>query len=75
MLAWDIGALFILAPFKADLIDHMEFDIPVEDDTKVKKVRCIGTTVYKLKSIRLNYIYLPFLLYHLTTSDIQWFIF
>ena len=70
ILAWDTGASFGLTPFKADFVDYMECYITVKDVTKVNKVIGIGTTTHKFKNSKEDDVYLPWVSYHLPTTDI-----
>ena len=73
MLIWDTGASFGLTPFKSDFIDYVKCKIQVRDVTKSNTVIGIGTTLHKFKDSNGKDVFLPFVSYHLTSTDVQLF--
>jgi hypothetical protein len=73
ILIWDTGASAGLMPFRSDFIDYVECELDVRDITKVNKVVGIGTTLHKFVDNNGNHIYLPFVSYHLPTTDVRLF--
>ena len=70
MLSWDTGDSFGLTPFSSGFVDYVGCDIPIKDITKFNKVILIGTTIHRFKNINGDDVYLPFVYYHLPTSEI-----
>ena len=71
-LVWDTGASFGLTPFRADFIDYVECQIPVNDIARTNMVIGIGTTLNKFW-IDGEAVYLPCLSYHLPSAEIRLF--
>ena len=59
ILAWYTGTLFVFMPFKAELINYVEYYIPIKYVTKVKNFIGIGTINHRFKNIKGGYFYLP----------------
>ena len=47
ILVWDTGASYGLTPFRSDIIDYVECNIPVRDVKKVNRVIGIRTNIHK----------------------------
>ena len=71
VLIWDTGESFGLTPFRNDLIDYAEADIPVKDVTNINRVIGIGTTIHKFQNNKGKGIFLPCVSYHITTTDVR----
>ena len=71
MLVWYTGYSYGLTPFRSDFIDYVSYDIPVKDANKVIRVLGIGTTLHKFIKRNGQDIFLPFISYHLTQTDIH----
>ena len=48
-------------------------NIPVKDVKKVNTVIGIGTTIHKFVDANVKYVFLPFIHYHLPTTDVRLF--
>jgi hypothetical protein len=70
ILIWDTGASYGLTPFCSDIIDYVEYDIPVRDVTKVNKVIGIVTTLHKFTDTDSKPVFLPCVSYHLSQMDV-----
>ncbi len=70
-LVFDTGASYGLTPFRGDFIDYEECNIPVQDITKTNTVVGIGTVMWKHHATNGDVIYLPYLCYHLPSTDIR----
>ena len=73
VLIWDTGESFGLTPFRNDLIDYAEADIPVKDVTNINRVIGIGTTIHKFQNNQGKDVFLTFFSYHLPTTDVSLF--
>ena len=63
----------MLTPFRSDFIDYVEADIAVKDVTKINRVIAIGSTLHKFKNHKGKDVLLPFVFYHLRTTDVRLF--
>ena len=71
MLIWDTGVSSVFTPFKSKFIDDVKCNIPVKDVTKFNTVIGIGTTIHNFVDANGKYLLLPFIYYHLPTTDVQ----
>ena len=73
ILVWYTGDPYGLTLFRSDFIDHEECSITVKDVTKVNRVTGIGTTLHKFIERNGQDIFLPYISYHLTQTDVRLF--
>ena len=62
-----------MTPFKGSFIDYVKCNITVKDITKYNTVIWIGTTTHKFVDANGKDVFLPFIYYHLPTTDVQIF--
>jgi hypothetical protein len=73
-LVWDTGASIGLTPFGSDFVDYLSLDgVTVKDIACTNNVLGIGTTMWKLPTIKGQLIYISAIAYHMPDCDIRLF--
>ena len=66
-----MGNSYGLMPFISDFIYYVKCDIPVKDVTKINRVVGICTTLHKFINSNGTEVFLPYVSYRLTQTDVQ----